>query len=115
MATIKEKLAPQGSVIPPVARDTGGVPIVFPGSGYDGHYPVQFDNEADEDFLGRVAQFESSYANAVKNEPGQAGVEAAKSALKARYEADLLALDREFKVTEPAPKKAKKVVEEDEE
>lgn len=94
-SAIAKELAPQGSVIPPVVR-IGGVPVVTAKSGYDGHYPVQFSDESDEMFLGRVAQFESSYANAVKNEPGRNGLEAAKSALKARYDVDLKALETQF-------------------
>ena len=91
-----EKLAPQGSVIEDVERTAGGVPIISPTSGYDGHYPVQFSDESDATFSERVLMFKSAYASAVKNEKGANSVEgkaAAKDALKAKYDIDLKALE----------------------
>lgn len=88
-------MSPQGSVIEPVER-IGGIPVITPTTGYEGHYPVQFSDESDQTFAERVSMFVSAYASAVINENGAKSVEAkeaSKVALKAKYELDLKALE----------------------
>lgn len=88
---LSSKLGLQGSVVPAVKK-INGVPVVTPTTGYEGHYPVQFADEADGTFAGRLAQFLESYASAVRNENG-GNLEDDKAALTARYDAEVLALE----------------------
>lgn len=90
------KLSPQGSVIEPVAVPGGGFDL-SPTAGYDGHYPVQFSDEADATFKARVAMFESAYASARQTEKGGATLEDAKAAAKARYDAEIANLEVVYK------------------
>lgn len=88
MKTNESKMSPQGSVIEPVKANE-----VTATSGYDGHYPVQFSDEADGTFAARVAMFEGSLASARQNQAGGASLEEAKASLKAKYEAEVLSLE----------------------
>jgi hypothetical protein len=89
------ELDPQGSVIEPTPVPGGGFDL-RPTAGYNGHYPVQFSDESDQTFAERVAMFESSYASAAATERGGEDLASAKSALEAKYKAELLALERRF-------------------
>lgn len=93
-------IRPQGSVIEPVAR-VGGVPVVTGLTGYDGHYPVQFSDETDEMFAGRVAQFEASLASARRGQAGGITLEQEIAALKAKYDADVATIKAAHKLNTP--------------
>lgn len=93
-------IRPQGSVIEPVAR-IGGVPVVNGLTGYDGHYPVQFSDETDEMFAGRVAQFEGSLASARRGQTGGITLEQEIAALKAKYDADVATITAAHQLNTP--------------
>lgn len=93
----EKKMSPQGSVIEPVKR-IGGTPVITPITGYDGHYPVQFSDETDAMFAGRVAMFEGSLASARQNAAGGKSLEQGVAALKAKFDADVLALKEADKI-----------------
>lgn len=80
------KVRTQGSVIEP-SKD------LSPVAGYDGHYPVQFSDETDAMFKGRVAMFEGSLASARQIASGGASLADAKAAAKARYDAEVANLE----------------------
>lgn len=86
------KIRPQGSVIDPVAVPGGGFDL-SPTAGYDGHYPVQFSDESDATFAGRLAMFLGSLASARQIASGGATLEDAKAAAKARYDAEIANLE----------------------
>lgn len=92
-------MSPQGSVIEPVAVPGGGFDL-SPTAGYDGHYPVQFSDEADSTFAARVAMFEGSLASARQIQNGGATLEEAKAAATARYEAEIANLEVVYKEKE---------------
>ena len=76
-----------------------GKPDLSPAAGYEGHEPVRYSDENDEQFAGRVAQFESARATAldIQNAAGmtQDSYEAKKQVIETQYQADLKALDKE--------------------
>jgi hypothetical protein len=91
--TSSSKLAEQGTPIGPNGnRLDNGKPNLAPTAGYDGHYPVQFDDETDEMFAMRVAMFEDSYSTAVNIEEGGENLESQIKALDAKHEAEVAAL-----------------------
>lgn len=92
----KEKtgLRPQGSVIGPRGDVLpNGKPNLAPSAGYDGHAPVQFSDESDEMFAGRVAMFTSALANARAIEAGGLDFDAQIEAAEARHEAEISNLE----------------------
>lgn len=84
-----------------------GQPDLSPTAGYAHTYPVQYSDENDTEFAGRVAQWESSYATAQQIAAGGATLDQKKEALRVRYEADLLALEAANPEPEAKPKAKK--------
>lgn len=82
---------------PGLGRLPNGQVDLRPTAGYEGNEPVQYSDESDTQFAGRVAQFESSLASAKQIEAGGPTLETSKAALKAKYEADLLSLETQAK------------------
>ena len=95
------KESPRRSTGKPIENKDGylpnGKPNLMPTAGYEGHEPVQYSDENDQQFAGRVAMFKSAYATAVaiENADGktQDSYNARKEALDAQYDADLANLD----------------------
>lgn len=85
------KIDPKDQYLP------NGKPNLMPTAGYEGHEPVQYSDETDEQFAGRVAMFKSAYATAVSienaNGTSQDSYKARKEALDAQYDADLANLE----------------------
>lgn len=88
------EVRPQGTPLPPAGnRLPNGKPNLAPSAGYDGHAPVQFEDESDEMFAGRVAMFESALANAVAIEKGGLDIDGQIRAAEARHEAEIASLE----------------------
>lgn len=85
-----------GRVVPDERMPDGSVDL-RPTAGYAGHEPVQYSDESDQQFAGRVAQFESARANARDIEAGGQDFAAKRQAMKARHEAELAGLDAQEK------------------
>lgn len=86
-------IRPQGTVIPANGfRLPNGKPNLAPSAGYDGHAPVQFSDESDEMFAGRVAMFESALANARAIEHGGLDTAGLIAAADARHEAEVASI-----------------------
>lgn len=75
-----------------------GKPDLSPEAGYKAAEPVQYSDESDTQFSARVAMWESAKATAANIAAGGLDFDAQKVALKARYEADLAALDAQEKL-----------------
>lgn len=89
-----EPSANESKVLPPTGfRLPNGDPDLRPTAGYAGHYPVQFEDEADSTFAGRVAMFESSWATAQAIQSGGETFEGAVEKLDSRYDAELASLE----------------------
>lgn len=79
---------------PGYGRLPNGEPDLRPTAGYAGNEPVQYSDESDAQFQGRVSDFElrRQHAEDIEN-GGKPSVESQKKALKLKYDADVAAVD----------------------
>lgn len=72
-----------------------GKPDLSPAAGYVAATPYQYSDENDTLFAARVASWESAKASALDIASGGPTIESRRASLKAKFDADMAALDKE--------------------